>query len=180
MYRTLGRVLNALCVFMVDFVLAGALFFQFVLQEMPCPLCLLQRIAFIGLAIGPMLNVRFGVRAGHYGISLLSAVYGMAVSGRQVFLHIIPGTGGYGGTVLGLHLYTWAFIFFITSIVIIGIFLFYHDNFLEERDIVYSDGLTKLVFIITALIVLINIISTFFECGMGQCPDNPTHYKILP
>ncbi len=180
MHRTLGRILNAICVFMVDFVLAGALFFQFVLQELPCPLCLLQRVAFIGLAIGPMLNVRFGVRAGHYGVSLLSAVFGMIVAGRQVLLHIVPGTGEYGGTVLGLHLYTWAFLFFALSIVIVGILLFYHNAFLEERDLVYSDGLTKLVFIFTILIIILNIISTFFECGMGQCPDNPTGYKLLP
>ena len=38
------------------------------------------------------------------------------MSGRQVLLHILPGDPGYGGEVLGLHLYSWAFIVFATII----------------------------------------------------------------
>ena len=36
----------------------------------------------------------------------------MAISTRQILLHITPGDPGYGSVVLGLHLYTWALLIF--------------------------------------------------------------------
>ena len=53
---------------------------------------------------------------------ILGALLGMVMSTRQVLLHIKPGDPGYGGTVLGLHFYTWALITFF-----IGLF-FVHET----------------------------------------------------
>ena len=83
------------------------------LHELPCPLCLLQRILFAVLAVGPILNMRFGPRPSHYALSLLAAVAGFVVSTRQVLLHIMPGDAGYGSALLGYHYYTWALIGFM-------------------------------------------------------------------
>ncbi|WP_409072021.1 disulfide bond formation protein B, partial [Listeria monocytogenes] len=47
---------------------------------MPCPLCLLQRILFALLAVGPILNIRYGPRPSHYALSLLAAIVGAVVS----------------------------------------------------------------------------------------------------
>ena len=41
-------------------VLTAALVMQFVFGELPCPLCLLQRVALVGVAYGLLLNLRFG------------------------------------------------------------------------------------------------------------------------
>ena len=90
---------------------------QLALGELPCPLCLLQRIQFAMLAIGPILNLRFGPRPSHYALSLLAAVAGAAFAARQVLLHILPGDPGYGSALLGYHYYTWAFIGFAAAIV---------------------------------------------------------------
>ena len=57
--------LNALSLYAVAAVLATAYAAQFILHELPCPLCLLQRIAFAMLAVGPILNVRYGPRPSH-------------------------------------------------------------------------------------------------------------------
>ena len=71
--------------------------------------------------MGFLLNLRFGVQPLHYGLSILAALFGVAVAGRQVLLHIVPGSGAYGSALFGLHLYTWSLILF--GAVIAGIAL---------------------------------------------------------
>ncbi len=91
---------------------------QFAGHDLPCPLCLLQRVALVGVAYGLLLNLRYGPQPQGYAIMLLAALFGMGVAGRQVLLHIVPGSGAYGAPLLGLHLYTWSFILF--ALVILG------------------------------------------------------------
>src|SRR4030088_748363 len=112
MTRSLAVALNALGLYAVALVLAAAFAAQLLLDELPCPLCLLQRIQFTLLAAGPMLNVRFGPRPSHYAASPLVAAAGAGAPPRQVLLHIIPGDPGYGSSLLGYHYYSWAFIGF--------------------------------------------------------------------
>jgi disulfide bond formation protein DsbB len=71
--------LSAISLSAVALVLAAAFAAQFMLHELSCPLCLLQRILFATLAIGPILNIRFGPRPSHYAMSLLAAVAGAVV-----------------------------------------------------------------------------------------------------
>ncbi len=80
------------------------------LGELPCPLCLLQRIDFIALGRGLLLNMRFGPSPLHYGLVIAAALFGAAAAGRQVLLHIVPGSGAYGSPLFGLHLYTWSLV----------------------------------------------------------------------
>jgi disulfide bond formation protein DsbB len=103
MTRALAITLNALSLYAVALVLAAAFAAQLLLHELPCPLCLLQRIQFTVLAIGPILNIRFGPRPSHYALSLLAAAAGVAFSTRQILLHIMPGDSGYGSALLGFH-----------------------------------------------------------------------------
>src|SRR5215467_2194277 len=100
MTRSIAVTLNALGLYAVALVLATAFAAQLYLGELPCPLCLLQRIEFAMLAIGPMLNVRFGPRPSHYAVSLLVAIAGAVVAMRQILLHIMPGDPGYGSALL--------------------------------------------------------------------------------
>src|ERR1700741_784203 len=109
MTQTRAITLNAISLYAVALVLAAAFAAQLLLHELPCPLCLLQRILFSMLAIGPILNIRFGPRPSHYALSLLAAVVGATVSARQILLHIMPRDPGYGSVLLGYHYYTWAF-----------------------------------------------------------------------
>ncbi len=110
MTDTRAVTLNALALYALSLLLTAAFAAQLMLRELPCPLCLLQRILFALLAIGPILNIRFGPRPSHYALSLLAAVVGASVSTRQVLLHILPGDAGYGSALLGYHYYTWALI----------------------------------------------------------------------
>jgi len=93
--------LNAVALYAISAVLLVAFYFQFELGELPCPLCLLQRVAFTALAVGPILTLRHGPRPGHYGLIILAALLGAAIASRQVLLHIMPGDAGYGSALLG-------------------------------------------------------------------------------
>ncbi len=108
MTRSLAITLNVLGLYAVALVLTVAFAAQLLLHELPCPLCLLQRLQFAVLAIGPIMNVRWGPRPSHYALSLLAAAAGFAFSTRQVLLHIMPGDAGYGTALLGYHYYTLA------------------------------------------------------------------------
>jgi disulfide bond formation protein DsbB len=101
MTRAFAVTLNALSLYALALVLAAAFGAQLVLRELPCPLCLLQRIQFAVLAIGPILNIRWGPRPSHYALTLLAAAAGAAFSTRQILLHIMPGDAGYGTALLG-------------------------------------------------------------------------------
>jgi len=106
MPRSLAVTLNALALYAIALVLAVAFAAQLLLDELPCPLCLLQRIQFAMLAVGPILNVRFGPHPSHYAVALLAAVVGASFAMRQILLHIMPGDAGYGSALLGYHYYT--------------------------------------------------------------------------
>lgn len=156
-------------------VLALAIAFQFILHELPCPLCLLQRVGFIGIAVGLLLNLRFHCRPAHYSLTLLSALFTAFVALRQIALHIVPGTGAYGYPILGLHLYTWAFIFsmciLIYTTIILGFGVQYESLHLKKPT---WKTIKHICFVMVLAIILANGISTFFECGLKQCPENPT------
>ncbi|MDB5607669.1 MAG: hypothetical protein JWP25_4569 [Bradyrhizobium sp.] len=181
MTRAVAVTLNALSLYAVALVLAAAFAAQLLLHELPCPLCLLQRIQFAVLAIGPILNVRWGPRPSHYALSLLAAVVGMAFSTRQVFLHIMPGDAGFGTALFGYHYYTWALIGFAAAIVLLAIVLLFDRQF-------EGDGATQPVapgaFAMTAVWLVIgltalNVVSTLLECGFGACAEDPVVYGLL-
>ncbi|VIO73609.1 disulfide bond formation protein B [Bradyrhizobium ivorense] len=180
MTDTQATTLNALALYGVALVLAAAFAAQFLLHELPCPLCLLQRILFAMLAVGPILNVRFGPRPSHYALSLLTAVAGAAVSTRQVLLHILPGDAGYGSALLGYHYYTWALIGFVAAIILFAIMLLFDRQFDQRATQVRPPGrfAQGAVWLVTGLTAL-NVISTLLECGFGACADNPIVYELL-
>ncbi len=182
MSPSLALRINVAGILIISGVLLGAYYVQFGKGEVPCPLCLIQRLGMLGVAFGAMLNLRYGLRPAHYGVSLLSAVFGASVSVRQILLHILPGDTGYGSAVFGLHLYTWAFIVFAVAILLIGIMMLFDSQF-ETADSNDSksrkSSLLIVVFFLVVLIALSNVITTFLECGLAQCPDNPVSYIEL-
>ena len=73
-----SRALNALALLTVCGILLGGYYFQLVLGELPCPLCLLQRVGFVAVGFGLALNLIYGPRPSHYGIMLIGALFGGA------------------------------------------------------------------------------------------------------
>lgn len=178
--RNLERLGNSMELFAIVIMLALTFYFQIVLHELPCPLCLLQRIGFLAVALGLLLNLRFGPQPSHYALVILSALFTAFVALRQIALHIVPGTGAYGSAVLGFHLYTWVFI--IAMIVIIATTLMLginrHYEVVNHKNGHWHVVMHMLFFAITFLIIT-NFISVLLECGFKQCPDNPVTYELL-
>lgn len=100
----------------VTIILGAALLVQFKLHEKPCPLCLLQRVAFVNIGIALLLNLRYSNKVSHWALAILSPCAGSAVSLRQICLHINDPIN-FGSAFFGLHMYTWSFIGFSTTII---------------------------------------------------------------
>lgn len=68
----------------------GALYFQFVRGEDPCPLCILQRYGFLFIALFSFIAAAFPHRgAGRrlfIGLALLSSIGGMVAAGKHVWV----------------------------------------------------------------------------------------------
>jgi disulfide bond formation protein DsbB len=181
MTRSFAIALNALGLYAIATVLAAAFAAQLLLDELPCPLCLLQRIQFAMLAIGPILNIRHGPRPSHYAVSLFAAIAGAAFAARQVLLHIMPGDPGYGSALLGFHYYTWALVGFSVAIVAVAAVLLFDRQFKPDSTTrpasagAFAQAAVWLVIALTAA----NVMSTLVECGFGACPDNPVDYELL-
>lgn len=175
----ISRIVNILALFALVGVLAGSLHLQFGVGEQPCPLCLVQRSAMFGLAVGPVLNLLTGIRARNYALSILAALTGAAGSTRQILLHISdPADPGYGPAVAGYHLYTWALITFIVAIAGCAILLLWDaplragDNGIaDSTKVVRIAALTAIAWVFIDLVVV--AVAVIPECGLGMCPDDP-------
>jgi disulfide bond formation protein DsbB len=180
MSRAFAVTLNALGLYAAALVLAAAFAAQLLLHELPCPLCLLQRIQFAVLAIGPIMNIRWGPRPSHYALSLLAAVAGAAFSTRQILLHIMPGDAGYGTALLGYHYYSLALIGFAAAIVLLAAVLLFDRQFEADSATPQPVGAfaTIAVWLVIALTAL-NVVSTLLECGFGACAEDPVFYQLL-
>jgi disulfide bond formation protein DsbB len=164
----------------VDTVLALAFVDQLWFRDLPCPLCILQRAAFFAAGFGLALNLLSGPRPSHYGVTIVGAAVGAAISMRQILLHIVPGTGSYGNAIFGLHLYTWAFIAFVLMIVGCAILLLDDRQFARSEP--WSNRLSVLpltAFAVFAALAVGNVISTILICGAGFCPEAPAGYLIF-
>lgn len=179
-----SRTLNAIGMLAVCLVLILALFYQLVLYELPCPLCLLQRVGLVAVGFGLGLNLLYGPRPRNYALMLLAAAFGVSVSIRQILLHIVPGTGHYGSPVFGLHYYTWAGIAFFLIILGTSIMLLSEGQYkaAEPEQVEPRFGgsvLAKSAFLLMLALAVINAISTLLECGPGICADPPTSYELI-
>lgn len=163
--------INALIIIVLGGVLTGAYIVQYSTGEMPCPLCILQRAAMIGVAMGEMMNLRFGIKSHHYALSYFSALFGAAVSLRQITLHICPSMPSYPVGLWGLTLYTWAFLVFVCVMLSISVLHFLHPlpRGKHEDHKIPVFGWIAIIFIM--LITAANVITTFQECGIFMCYD---------
>lgn len=171
-------------------VLSGAMFyFQFGLNEFPCPLCILQRMGMMLSSLGA-LYVVVGALRGRLtntgfmtglGLAILGALLGAAISVRQILLHIKPGDPGYGGAVFGLHLYTWAFISFVVVLLFAGALLTFGKEF---EPVAPSSRFGRIIAWIVVGVFLFtvaaNLVVVFAEEGFSWfLPDDPNSWMLF-
>jgi hypothetical protein len=107
------------------------------------------------------------------------AAAGAAFAMRQILLHIMPGDPGYGSALLGYHYYTWAFIGFAVSIVLIAAMLLFDGQFTEDGAPLKAGAFAQVAVWLVIVLTALNVVSTVLECGFAACPDNPVKYELL-
>jgi disulfide bond formation protein DsbB len=164
------RILNILFIYVLCGVLLGAYTYQYAKSESPCPLCLLQRLGMIGVASALLLNLRFGIKAQHYGLAILSAISGRMVALRQIGLHVCPEFPTFGEPVLGFDLYVWSYMVFTCSIFSAAVLTIIYGYFRKLEYFPTWNRADKTAFWVVAVITLGNAITTLIECGLTTCP----------
>ena len=157
-------------------ILSAAMFMQYAYGELPCPLCLLQRVALFGVCFGIMLNFRNGFTARNTGISLMFALLLLIVSVRQTLLDIVPRPGHeyIGSAVFGLHMPVWS-VFIALAILIafaLRLTIFGGDEKLRDAppaSFPLIGTLAGLLSLYVIVICLINFASVIVQCGFGEC-----------
>jgi disulfide bond formation protein DsbB len=163
-------------------VLLAAMFMQYAHGELPCPLCLLQRVAMLGVCFGLMQNFRHGFSDRNLGYSLLFSVFLLVVSIRQTLLDIYPRPGHeyVGSAVLGLHMPVWSILIamalisaFAIKLCIIGT----EDGAQPpNRNSLFGRAAAAVSLVVIA-IALVNFGSVVVQCGVGEC--HTTGYALL-
>jgi disulfide bond formation protein DsbB len=177
---TVQRSLDTLALYGICGVLLVAFYYQFVVWELPCPLCALQRVGFIVAGAALMLNLRVGYSPAHYGVALLSAVAAGSASLRQISLHVVPNTGHYGSALFGLHFYTWAFVGYGMLVVYVGAMLMLAPATRERGREPPANAAVTLACWLFLLLAAANAVAFLLECGVGPCPDTPVGYLWWP
>ncbi len=170
-FPSLAALGNQLALVAIIGMLSYAFVDQLYFGELPCPLCLIQRMGFVIIGFALVLNIRFGAHSSHYGWGIIGGLTGMMVSLRQVFLHILPGDKGFGKTFLELHFYTWAYLGYVGLLAGLAILLM-----LPNRDVRSHSVFANTLIILFIVLVFANLASTLLECGIGPCADDPIKY----
>lgn len=169
--RFCEKTFNILWILVLCGVLLAAFGVQLIYKEMPCPLCLLQRLGMISIGCSALLNLRFGVKMTHYSLALLSSIFGGSVSLRQIALHVCPDFTTFGTPVLGLSLFTWAFIVFCCSIVAVAFLMFFFDPKESPKAPERMGFWGNVAAYLLLFVAFANIISTLVLCGLDPCHD---------
>jgi disulfide bond formation protein DsbB len=163
-------------------VLTAAMVMQYGYGELPCPLCLLQRFAMLGVCFGLMLNFRNGFSDRNLGYSLLFSVFLLIVSVRQTLLDIYPRPGHayIGSAVLGLHMPVWSIIIALALISAFAIKLCVIGTEDGARPPPRGSPFGRIAAVVSLYVIaiaLVNFGSVVVQCGLGEC--HTTGYALL-
>jgi disulfide bond formation protein DsbB len=165
-------------------ILTGAMTLQYANDELPCPLCLLERVALLGVCFGIMLNFRHGFSYQNTGFSLLAAIFLLVVSVRQTLLDIYPRPGHeyIGSPVFGIHLPVWSIIIALAILIAYAIKLstLGGDEHLRQAPLAEFPAIRKLALGLSLYVIgvcLVNLVSVILQCGLGEC--HTFGYKLL-
>lgn len=178
-HRTLA-LLNYSYLVLVMLVVAGiltaAMTLQYAKGELPCPLCLLERLALLGVCFGILLNFRSGFSYQNTGFTLLAALFLLVVSVRQSLLDIYPRPGHayIGSAILGLHMPVWSIVIALALLLAYAIKLSVigGDEYLRRHDVAEFPRLRKTALVIGGYVLAIcaiNLVSVILQCGLGEC-----------
>lgn len=172
--ETLTALFYLSMLYVIAAILIAAMAYQYLNAEIPCPLCLLQRLALFGVCFGIVQNFRNGYSDRHTGWSILFALFLLVVSVRQTLINIYPREGHayVGSAVFGIHMPVWCVLIATAILIAFGLklTLLGGDHQFEGRK--PAGTLGKLATVGVALVValcVINFASVVVQCGLDSC-----------
>ena len=181
MIVVLDRLVLLLMLATVAAILSLAMVLQFAFGEIPCPLCLLQRVAMLGCCFGLVQQLRAEESQHGAGIGLMFALLLLVISARQTLLDIVPRPGHsyVGQAVFGLHLPVWSV---AIAVALLTGFAIRFALFGAPRGVADAEdsaihrcarGLELHVVFLCAL----NFVAVVLQCGLGEC--HTFGYRLL-
>lgn len=175
--RTLGLLGHLYLVAMlvtIAGILTAAMVMQYAFGELPCPLCLLQRVALFGVAFAVMLGLRRGDTARTTGLGLLVSIFLLVIAVRQTLLDIYPRPGHeyIGSAVLGLHMPVWSVLIALALIAGYALKLAVFGDTAHRADLASYPPLRRLAAAASVYVIVlcaINLGSVVVQCGLEQC-----------
>jgi disulfide bond formation protein DsbB len=180
--ETLTALFYLSMLYVVAAILTAAMAYQYLNHEIPCPLCLLQRLALFGVCFGIIQNFRSGYSDRNTGWSLLFTLFLLFVSVRQTLINIYPRPGHayVGSAVFGIHMPVWCVLIATAILVAFGLKLTVlgGDHKFEGRK--PAGALAKLAtagVIVVVVLCTINFASVVVQCGLDSC--RTSGYRLL-
>ncbi len=162
-------------------ILTAAMVLQYAFGEIPCPLCLLQRVAMFGCCFGLIHQLRAEGSERGSGISLVFTLLLLVISVRQTLLDLFPRSGHsyIGSAVLGIHMEVWSV--FIAVALLLG-FAIRFALFGAPRAAPETEGspmrrCARGLEIYLVFICASNFLSVVLQCGLGEC--HTFGYRLL-
>lgn len=162
-------------------ILIAAMVMQYAFGELPCPLCLLQRVGLFGVAFAAMMSLREDDTARTTGLGLVFSIFLLIVSVRQTLLDIYPRPGHeYIGTaVFGLHMPVWSV---LIALALIGAYTLKLIAFgdAQRPHLTAYPALRRIASVVGVFVIVlcaINLGSVVLQCGLDQCHTDG--YRLL-
>lgn len=162
-------------------ILTAAMVIQYSGGEIPCQLCLLQRIAMFGVFFGIILQFRHSFSYCNTGLSMIFSLFLLILSVRQTLNDIYPRPGHeyIGSVVFGLHMPVWSVLIAVSLLIAFALQLIIWGRSVPLS--LTSNPLLRALATILCLYVVaigaVNFISVGVQCGFGEC--HTSGYRLL-
>ncbi|QWK78800.1 disulfide bond formation protein B [Ochrobactrum sp. BTU1] len=157
-------------------ILTAAMVLQYANGEIPCPLCLLQRVAMFGVCFGIILQFRHGFSYRNTGMSMIFSLFLLIVSVRQTLLDIYPRPGHeyIGTSVFGLHMPVWSILIAVALLIAFAfqLIVWGGSTQLQHKSLTHQSLLRVLATALSLYVIaigVINFVSVGVQCGIDEC-----------
>lgn len=157
-------------------ILTAAMVLQYANGEIPCPLCLLQRVAMFGVCFGIILQFRYGFSYRNTGMSMIFSLFLLIVSVRQTLLDIYPRPGHeyIGTSVFGLHMPVWSILIAVALLIAFAfqLIVWGGSTQLQHKSLTHQSLLRVLAIALSLYVIaigVINFVSVGVQCGIDEC-----------
>jgi disulfide bond formation protein DsbB len=177
----LDRLILLLLTVILSAILTAAMVMQYAFADIPCPLCLLQRVAMFGCCFGLLHQLRTHKSERGGGIALLFALLLLIIAVRQTLLDLFPRPGHayVGSAVFGVHMEVWSVVIGVALLLALALrlTLFGGPRSLPQAGTPPLGRAVRLIELYVVLICALNVASVVLQCGLGEC--HTSGYRLL-